>query len=179
MLLASVLCLSAQVTMQGGKNSFPLVGSKTAATIFYDKGDALVVERSAMMLSQDICDVTGKALPLSNEAPGKQKAACAIIAGTIGQSQWADALIASGKVDTTGLGGAWERYRVQLVGNPVKGIGQAIVVLGSDRRGTAFGLLSISRAAGVSPWVGGWMPSLRSAAPSACKSSLSLARNPA
>jgi len=156
MLGAAALCASAQVTISGGKNSFPLVGSKTAATIFYDKRDALVVERSAMMLSQDICDVTGKVLPLSCEAPGKQKAACAVIAGTIGQSQWADALIASGKVDTTGLGGSWERYRLQLVKNPVKGIGQAIVVLGSDRRGTAFGLLSISRAAGVSPWVW-WM----------------------
>jgi NitT/TauT family transport system substrate-binding protein len=99
MLGAAAFGASAKVTIGGGKNSFPLLGSKTAATIFYDKNDALVVERSAVMLSQDICDVTGKALLLSSEAPGKQKAPYAVIAGTIGLSKWADALIASGKVD--------------------------------------------------------------------------------
>ena len=146
------LAASAQITLSGGKNGFPLVGSKGPATIFYDKSDALVVERSAMMLSQDISDVTGQALPLNSGAPGTQKVSCAVIAGTVGQSRWAEAVIASGQVDTTGLGGSWERYQVQLVKNPVKGVGQALVILGSDRRGTAFGVLSISRAVGVSPW---------------------------
>lgn len=155
-LCAAFLSALAQITMYSGKNSFPLVGGNSTATIFYDKYDALVVERSAKMLSQDICEVTGKSLPLNGDGPGRQKASYAVIAGTMGQSKWADALIASGKIDTTGLSGAWERYRVQLVKNPVKGIGQAVVVVGSDRRGTAFGLLSISRAAGVSPWIW-WM----------------------
>jgi len=64
---AAFLSASAQITMYSGKNSFPLVGGNSTATIFYDKYDALVVERSAKMLSQDICEVTGKALPLNGD----------------------------------------------------------------------------------------------------------------
>ena len=41
---------------------------------------------------------------------------------------------------------------IEVVNNPVPGIKKAIVVAGSDRRGTAYGLLSISKAIGVSPW---------------------------
>ena len=41
-------------------NSFPLADGKTCAAICYDKEDALVVERSAWMLADDIEDVTGR-----------------------------------------------------------------------------------------------------------------------
>ena len=41
---------------------------------------------------------------------------------------------------------------IETVDNPAPGIKKAIVVVGSDRRGTAYGLLSISKAIGVSPW---------------------------
>lgn len=41
---------------------------------------------------------------------------------------------------------------IDLIDNPFPGIKKALVVAGSDRRGTAYGLLSISEAIGVSPW---------------------------
>jgi len=157
---------SAQITLsEQEKGGFPLVNSRQQATICYDKKDALVVERSAMMLSSDIKDVTGKEMALCCQSPAEAKAQYAVIAGTIGQSEWAEQLIKAGKIDTTGLTGTWEHYRVQQVKAPTKGIKEAIVVIGSDRRATAFGLLSISRAAGVSPWIW-WMdakPSKRNA----------------
>ena len=56
------------------------------------------------------------------------------------------------KIDTAAIAGSWERYMIEEVNNPVSGIKKAIVVAGSDRRGTAYGLLSISKAIGVSPW---------------------------
>lgn len=56
------------------------------------------------------------------------------------------------KIDTTPITGGWERYMIETVDNPAPGIKKAIVVAGSDRRGTAYGLLSISKAIGVSPW---------------------------
>lgn len=140
----------AQVNLSGkSSNAFPLVSGKEKATICYSKGDALVVERSARMLADDIEVVTGQR-PCVQE--GTNGAAVAIIAGTIGQSEAIDNLVKAGRIDTTGMTGAWERYRIEMVKNPAKGVKKAIVVAGSDRRGTAYGLLSISRAIGVSPW---------------------------
>ena len=79
-----------------------------------------------------------------------------ILAGTIGSSALIDALIADGKVDTTGLTGVWEAYALQLVQEPMEGVGQALVVMGGTPRGTAYGLFEISRRIGVSPYV--WRP---------------------
>ena len=151
LLAALSLQLAAQVKMtnKGTGDSFPLVNGKEKAVICYDKSDALVVERSAKMLAEDVACATGTQLKVQEGTAG---AAYAIIAGTIGQSKNIDQLVKAGKIDTTGLTGAWERYHVALVKNPVKGVKKAIVVAGSDRRGTAYGVLSISRAIGGSPW---------------------------
>ncbi|MBR6129871.1 MAG: glycosyl hydrolase 115 family protein [Bacteroidaceae bacterium] len=88
-----------------------------------------------------------------------------ILAGTIGSSALIDALIADGKVDTTGLTGVWEAYALQLVQEPMEGVGQALVVLGGTPRGTAYGLFEISRRIGVSPYV--WWADVEPA-PMAC-----------
>src|SRR5690606_19386839 len=46
----------------------------------------------------------------------------------------------------------WERYTIQLVNKPFPNVKKALVIAGSDRRGTAYGLFSISETIGVSPW---------------------------
>ncbi|WYZ34895.1 hypothetical protein EsH8_I_001171 [Colletotrichum jinshuiense] len=48
--------------------------------------------------------------------------------------------------------GKWESYTQELVHNPLPGVSLALVVVGSDKRGTIYGLYSISEAIGVSPW---------------------------
>lgn len=40
-----------------------------------------------------------------------------------------------------------------MINNPLPGVEKALVIAGSDRRGTAYGLLELSRLAGVSPWI--------------------------
>ncbi len=46
----------------------------------------------------------------------------------------------------------WESYLIEVVRNPFPGVNKALVIVGSDRRGTAYGLFSISETIGVSPW---------------------------
>ncbi len=46
----------------------------------------------------------------------------------------------------------WEGYQLQTVSHPFPGIENALVIFGSDRRGTAYGVLELSRQMGVSPW---------------------------
>ncbi|KAL2174825.1 glycoside hydrolase family 115 protein [Thermothelomyces heterothallicus CBS 202.75] len=75
-----------------------------------------------------------------------------IIAGTIGHSKVIDKLIASRSLDVSRVKGKWESFTSQLVKNPVPGCKQALVVAGSDPRGTIYGIYDISEQIGVSPW---------------------------
>ncbi|KAI1328965.1 glycoside hydrolase family 115 protein [Xylariaceae sp. FL0255] len=75
-----------------------------------------------------------------------------IIAGTIGNSTTIDALIKAGKLDVSKIKGKWESFTTQIVENPMTGSSKAVVIAGSDPRGTIFGLYDISEQIGVSPW---------------------------
>ncbi|KAI5361295.1 hypothetical protein Slin15195_G124080 [Septoria linicola] len=75
-----------------------------------------------------------------------------IIAGTVGQSHLIDGLIQRGLIDVAQIDGLWESYTSTVVDNPIDGVSQALVIAGSDKRGTIYGLYSISEQIGVSPW---------------------------
>lgn len=159
--LAALLCLvaafplRAQVSLSetsSGRNVFPL-SAKTCTAIMYDAvSEPSVVGTAAGLLASDIEKVTGRVPSVSGN--GSVPASCryAVIAGTLGHSSLIDALVRDRKIDVSSISGDWERYAVRLVESPLKGIRRALVVVGSDRRGTAYGLLSLSRAIGVSPW---------------------------
>lgn len=159
--LAALLCLAAafplraQVSLSetsSGRNVFPL-STKTCAAIMYDAtSEPSVVGTAVGLLASDIEKVTGKCPSVSGN--GSVPASCryAVIAGTLGHSSLIDELVRNGKIDVSSISGEWERYAVRLVEAPLKGVRRALVVVGSDRRGTAYGLLSLSRAIGVNPW---------------------------
>lgn len=159
--LAALLCLAAafplraQVSLSetsSGRNVFPL-STKTCAAIMYDAtSEPSVVGTAVGLLASDIEKVTGKCPSVSGN--GSVPASCryAVIAGTLGHSSLIDELVRDGKIDVSSISGEWERYAVRLVEAPLKGVRRALVVVGSDRRGTAYGLLSLSRVIGVNPW---------------------------
>lgn len=145
----------AQVTLaENGpdRRAFTIVDSRNVAAICYDSKDAAVVKTAAELLRSDIEKVTDVQPALFDSKDAVSGAKYAIIAGTVGSSAWIDSLIEKEKIDVSAIKGGWERYAVRLVDNPGKGVRKAIVIAGSDRRGTAFGLMSISREIGVSPW---------------------------
>lgn len=63
-----------------------------------------------------------------------------IIAGTIGHSTVIDNLVKSNKVDVTKIKGKWESFISKVVKNPLPGVDKALVIVGSDLRGTVFGV---------------------------------------
>ncbi|CZT52422.1 uncharacterized protein RSE6_13758 [Rhynchosporium secalis] len=75
-----------------------------------------------------------------------------IIAGTVGKSSLIDSLIASGKLDPAAIKGKWEAFISEVVISPLPGVERALVIAGSDARGTIFGLYDVSEGMGVSPW---------------------------
>ena len=79
----------------------------------------------------------------------------AIIAGTYGENgnEVINELIENGKIDVTDLKGRWESYLMQVLRSPISGVEEALIIVGSDKRGTIYGLLHISEIIGISPWV--------------------------
>ena len=134
-----------QVTLsdkQRDVSNFPVVTSALKAVVCYDKGDAEVVRRTAGLLVEDINRVTGKRLKLVTGLPTKQE--YVILAGTLEKSKAINRLVRDKKIDISKIRNGWEQYVIDLIDNPFPGIKKALVVAGSDRRGTAYGLLSIS-----------------------------------
>lgn len=77
----------------------------------------------------------------------------AIYAGSIGNNQVIDSLIAAGKLDVSAIQGKRETYKIQIVDHPSPGIDRGLVIAGSDKRGTIYGIYHISELIGVSPWI--------------------------
>ena len=121
-----------------------------AVDIYVDAADFPAVMRAAGDLRADVQRVSGTAPTIRNAANGLS--ATAIIVGTLGKSPVIDALASAGKLDTTGVTGKWESSVIQAVDNPVPGVTRALVIAGSDRRGTVYGIYELSQRIGVSPW---------------------------
>ncbi|PHY17666.1 glycosyl hydrolase 115 family protein [Caulobacter sp. BP25] len=130
------------------RGSFQLVGAGVVPTIVVDPTDAAVVRHAASDLSEDIQTVTGQSVAVAAAPAGKT----AILVGTLGQSKLIDQLVAAKRIDTSRLKGAWESFVIASVDRPAPGVEKALVVIGSDRRGTAFGVYEVAQAMGVSPW---------------------------
>ena len=158
-ILSLLLCLcgvagaSAQISLAEGKpagREFLLADKNYGATLYYDNRDFEVVKRVAGFLAQDIGLVTGrqataKALPAAKETN-------IVVIGTLGSNDLIDKLVANGRLNVDAIRGGWEQYAIEVVDRPVPGVRKALVIAGSDRRGTAYGTFAISEAIGVSPW---------------------------
>ncbi|MBN2744850.1 MAG: glycosyl hydrolase 115 family protein [Marinilabiliaceae bacterium] len=112
--------------------------------------DFLGVIRAVNDLQEDIFKVTGlKPAVFQDKAPGAKQV---IIAGTIGKSPLIDALVAKKLIDAKALNGKWEKFVIQTIHNPMPGVESALVIAGSDKRGTIYGIYDLSEQMGVSPW---------------------------
>ncbi|QRV78071.1 glycoside hydrolase family 115 protein [Ceratobasidium sp. AG-Ba] len=111
------------------------------------------VVRAAGDFAKDLSTVTGKTLSVANvtETTAAQSKP-PIIVGTLGHSALISAVVNNSKIDVSGISGKWESFIAQPVSNPLPGISSAYVVIGSDKRGTIFGLYELTEQSGVSPW---------------------------
>lgn len=129
---------------------FTIASDGRAATIVVDPAEAKVVHIAADLLAGDVERAAGVKSKIVDSASGQE--ASLILVGTIGQSAIIDDLIKRQKLDVQKIQGQWESFIVTTVTDPLPGVKSALVVVGSDRRGTAYGALSISETIGVSPW---------------------------
>ena len=139
--------LSISIFVGAQNKSFVLVDSEKKASLFVSEKEAPVVQTAISLLRSDVSIVTGKELDIRSES--KKNSRNNVVIGTLGTSRTVDYLIKEGLVNADSICDAWEAFSLQIIeweDTPT------LVIVGSDSRGTAYGILELSRIIGVSPW---------------------------
>lgn len=145
----STLFFLAAAISAASASGFPLVQHGKATPILVAKDEAEVVGIAANLLAEDVRQVSGVKPAVIGEAPK----GTFVLAGTLGKAAWIETLAAAGKLKGLDkVRGRWEATLCQVVEKPFPGVDRALVIVGSDRRGTAYGLTRLSEKCGVSPW---------------------------
>ena len=129
---------------------FPVVSTGgSPSVISYDDSDFPGVVRAIHDLQNDVESVTGKRplIAAENEVPEYE-----IIIGTLGKSKVIDQLVQSKKLDLKDLKGMWESFVIATIEKPQPGTKKCLVIAGSDKRGTIYGIYELSQQLGISPW---------------------------
>lgn len=135
------------VSNLNAQKNFSIVSKNKKVGVFYDKDEAKVVALAADILVNDIFKITQKYIEINGDVHKTS-----IMAGTVGQSDLIGRLVEDEKIKVSDVEGKWETYKIEVIDKPLDGIDQALVIVGSDRRATAYGLLEVSRMMGISPW---------------------------
>jgi beta-xylosidase len=138
------------VAASAGPGRFPLAVSAKPATILLSASDYPGVVRAANDFKTDLGKVIGHDPSVAIDTVPHAREL--VIAGTLGKSTLIDRLVREKKLDVRDLAGRWEMFVTQIVDKPFPGVARALVIAGSDKRGTIYGLYDLSSEIGVSPW---------------------------
>jgi hypothetical protein len=141
---------STYISTTGGKKLFTLSASGRPTTLCINSNDYKGVIRALNDLKSDINKVTNIEPNISFDKLPKQKEI--VIVGTLGKSPLIDKLVKSKKLNIKDIQGKWETFLIQVIEKPLPGIDKALVIVGSDKRGTIYGIYDVSEQIGVSPW---------------------------
>jgi hypothetical protein len=130
--------------------SFPLAANRATASIYVDAADWPGVIRAAGDLQADVRRVTNLTPSVLHDEKGLP--ASVVLIGTVGKSAVIDRLAREKKIDVSAIAGKWESFFLETVSNPLPGVSSALVIAGSDKRGTIYGIYDLSEQIGVSPW---------------------------
>lgn len=153
MALLSSLSLSAADKFVSFHQGDLLLNADNRVQIYLDNNDCRGVNYAAKALVKDIQKVSGSPAfllsdantALSGGSNSQANARANIIVGTIGHSAAIDRLVKQRRLDAKLLQGKHEKFIITLID------GQ-LVIAGSDRRGTIYGIYELSQQMGVSPW---------------------------
>lgn len=130
------------------QSNFIWIDKGKAVPILVDKTEYKGVLRAVNNLQTDAWKVTG-VRPDICSASYQHKV---VIIGSIENSHWIKLLMDKGLIDKKTLQGKCEKYIIQTVKHPTKDIDEAVVIAGSDKRGTIYGIYELSSQMGISPW---------------------------
>lgn len=134
------------------KNSdgyFPLIVDGNVPQILCEENDLKGISLAIENLSSDFEKVSGNRAPVIHSLDSV--ASRPIIIGSV-QSQLIKRLISESRIQGSEIVGKNEKYVMTTVSSPFPGVDEALVIAGSDRRGTIYGIYELSEQLGVSPW---------------------------
>lgn len=146
--LLTTISMSAADRFVNFKQGDLLLNANNRVEIYMDTNDCKGVSYAAHALLKDIKSVSGATATLTSDAGFQKKndtARPAILVGTIGHSAAIDQLVKQKRINGNLLKGKREKFIITLID------GQ-LVIAGSDRRGTIYGIYELSQQMGVSPW---------------------------
>lgn len=127
-----------------------LIARRQPLPVVVDADADPAVTSAATGFAGDLARVAGTAAAPLLHAP--RAGGAVVVIGQLGRSRLIDGLVARGRLSTDDLAGRWEAYRQIVVDRPFPGVARALVIVGADRRGAAFGAYDLSEKIGVSPW---------------------------
>ena len=116
-----------------------LINGNDKVEIYMDANDCRGVSYAANALVKDIRNVSGSQATITSN----RKAT--ILVGTIGHSAAIDQLVKQKRINGNLLKGKREKFIITVVDNQ-------LIIAGSDRRGSIYGIYELSQQMGVSPW---------------------------
>ena len=137
--LLSAMSMSAAERFVSFKQGDLLINANDKVEIYMDANDCRGVSYAANALVRDISKVSGSQATITSN----RKAT--ILVGTIGHSAAIDQLIKQKRINGNLLKGKREKFIITVVD-------KLLVIAGSDRRGTIYGIYELSQQMGVSPW---------------------------
>ena len=141
------------VTTEKSEGAFTLSEGGKSSPLFVSSEDYPGVILVAKLLQTDIKNVTNAEPTLSTISSEKTPEGKEIILiGTLGKNSLIDQLVKDKKLDVKDIAGKWETFLIQVVKNPFPNVDHALVITGSDKRGTIYGMFDLSEKMGVSPW---------------------------
>ena len=146
--LLSTISMSAADRFVDFKQGDLLLNANNQVEIYMDTNDCKGVSYAAHALLKDIKSVSGATATLTSDAGFLKKADTArpaILVGTISHSAAIDQLVKQKRINGNLLKGKREKFIITLTD------GQ-LVIAGSDRRGTIYGIYELSQQMDVSPW---------------------------
>lgn len=138
------------VCFESSGDALTLVENRQAINLVVDSADWAGVVRAAGDLQTDVARVTDVTPDLVHALPTKAKSV--VLMGTLGKSALIDALVRQKKLDVSAIEGQWESWITCTLEKPFPGIDSALVIVGSDKRGSIYGIYDLSQQIGVSPW---------------------------
>lgn len=128
-----------------------VINSKHGTIHFVVENEAFEgVKRVAVKVASDVTKVCGNSLKITDNILQHFDGAVILFA-TSGKSPLLERLITEGKYNPAEIRGKREVYQVKFIENPFPGTNQILLICGSDKRGTIYGMFSLSEYIGVSP----------------------------
>ena len=145
--------LEEEIVSFGPRSTADSALSIVDSPIICAKDDFIGIHIAAHTLAADFQQITGRERSVVNFTShgNLTSVATAIIIGSL-NSSLVQTLVANHIIDVSEIRGKWETFKTTVVDKPLPGVARALVIVGSDKRGTIFGVYTLAEQSGQSPY---------------------------